>query len=233
VEDGGGSVEGVPRRKRRRVDREHGIGALPVTYSPEKARLEKASDIIGFEREGSCTVCKNDLEHDGGVYTICPSPGCESVTHITCLSKHFLASEPEALVPIKGTCPSCQTEVRWVEVVKELSLRMRGQKHVEKLLRVKRVRKEAVEDCDVDEDDDEALEDAIYEKLKSLKKSDPEGKMEGDQWNEAVSGDSDAGSVASAASVASLPKKTDGKGKKRVLPSVIEDSDWDDALSVD
>ncbi len=96
--------ESSPKIKRKKLD--HGITALAVDYSDHKQHVEKGKDIIDFEREGSCTICHDDLDHDGGIYTICPNPGCESVTHLTCLSKHFLKGEEGAVVPIDGNCPS-------------------------------------------------------------------------------------------------------------------------------
>merc|ERR1711939_716447 len=132
--------ERSPRSKRQKTS--HGIEALEVGYDTSKAHIEKAKNIFDFEQEGSCAICRENLEHDGGIYTICPSPGCESITHITCLSKHFLKdTDDDVLLPVQGTCPSCNQELRWVDIVKELSLRIRGQKEVEKLLKVKRARK--------------------------------------------------------------------------------------------
>jgi len=139
AEDGSAGEKGSPRSNKRKIS--HGIAALDVDYTDQKAHVEKGKDVIDFEREGPCAVCHDDLEHQAGVYAICPNPGCETVTHLTCLSKHFLKGEENALVPIRGVCPTCETEIRWVDVVKELSLRMRGQKEVEKLLKEKRVKK--------------------------------------------------------------------------------------------
>lgn len=128
----------------------HGIAALPLTYAPLKQHTEKSKAIIEFEREGSCSTCSQDLVHDRGIYAICPHPGCESVSHLTCLSKSFLECESgqhssigelsntnqgPALVPISGKCKSCGGTIKWVDVVKEVTLRMRGAKEVERLLK--------------------------------------------------------------------------------------------------
>ncbi|KAH8805751.1 hypothetical protein F5884DRAFT_630326, partial [Xylogone sp. PMI_703] len=125
----GVSKEGIPS---------HGIHALNIDYGKQKQHVLKGRDITLFEREGSCAICHVDLEHDGGIYTICPNPTCQAVTHVTCLSRHFLVGDDESMLPIQGTCPSCKTEYAWIDVVKELSLRMRGQKEVEKLLKKRR-----------------------------------------------------------------------------------------------
>ncbi|KAF4627757.1 hypothetical protein G7Y89_g10394 [Cudoniella acicularis] len=132
---------GSPARKKRKNG--HGIAALPIDYAAQKPYVEKAKEIVDFEREGKCEICHTELEHehDAGLYTICPNTGCESVTHLTCLAKHFLKGDENAMVPIKGECPNCKVELLWVDIVKELTLRIRGQKEVQRLLKVKRTRK--------------------------------------------------------------------------------------------
>lgn len=187
---------------------------------------------MDFEREGACAICHSDLGHDQGVYSICSSPGCESVTHLTCLSSHFLAGEmSDVLVPIKGHCPSCKTEQKWVDVATEVTLRMRGQKEVEKLLKVKRVRKGKVTASQAlieDDDDEEEEED---EDIEVLAIGGPERKELSDEWG-AMGGDSDSDldSVFSAVSASSQVRKTTPKGKGKAMPTVIEDSDFEDGL---
>jgi structure-specific endonuclease subunit SLX1 len=202
--------------------------------------VEKTKDIIDFEREGECGICHEELAHDEGIYTICPSPGCETVTHITCLSRHFLKGEAQdVLVPIKGHCPGCKAESIWADVVKELSLRMRGQKEVEKLLKVKRVKKakstaaQAVIDSD---GDDEAVDEGIEDEAERLRELNPDGsRMEmGDGWAAFDDSDSDLESVLAVPASFSQPKKKETKtGKKRAIAVVIEDSDWDEAIALD
>lgn len=225
--------EGKSSPKSKKQKATHGIAALTVDYADQKSYVEKGKEIVDFEREGSCALCMSSLEHDAGIYTICPNPGCESVTHITCLSKHFLAGDEEALVPIKGNCPSCKTELRWNDVVKELSLRMRGQKEVEKLLKAKRVRKtkagtasQAIAESSAEDDDeeDEAVEDFI---------PGPKGMVARDDWH--IIDDSEGSEAESIASNASLAKTTlsHHANKSGGLGTVIEDSDWDDVEVLD
>ncbi len=125
-----------------------GIAALNVDYASQKQYVEKAHSIIEFEQENSCTICSETLDHDHGIYTICPHQDCESVTHIKCLGEHYIKNEmmgkdgrEEVVVPIQGPCPSCEAVTKWVDVVKEVSLRMRGEKLVEKLLKKPRTKK--------------------------------------------------------------------------------------------
>ncbi len=202
-------------------------------------------DVFEFEREGSCSVCNKNLEHEAGIYAICPSLGCEAVAHLTCLSKHFLNNEPDVILPVSGTCPRCKTELRWVDVAKELSLRMRGQKEVEKLLRAKRARKEEItpsqpvdSDLEHHEDQDDELEEDIYDEIKRLQEFNPTGaKVDiGDRWH--TLDDSDESDASSEVCTASKPKSREksnasDSSKAGTMKTVIEDSDWDDALVLD
>lgn len=243
-----------PRGQKRKAT--HGIGALDVAYEDVKSHVEKGKSIMEFEREGACAVCSEELEHDGGVYAICPRGGCEAVSHLTCLSGHFLkeqekdAAGEDVLLPIKGSCPTCKAEVTWIDVVKELTLRMRGQKEVEKLLQVKRVRKskgtatasQPVVESEDEEEDDE-LEDEISEDgcnaaggthaMSIGSKSNIATDLSmGDAWHEVDDADnSDTGSIASNLSqsrIAAPYTSTVAEGKTK-LGTVIEDSDWDEA----
>lgn len=120
-----------------------GIHALPLDYVPLGSYVEKAQNIVSFEREGECVVCLQHLEHDKGLYAICSHHGCEGVGHLDCWSRHLLHKKGEdsddgVLLPIDGQCPKCHGAVQWADMMKELTLRTRGQKEVEKLLKKKR-----------------------------------------------------------------------------------------------
>ena len=215
--------------------------------------MKKAKDIIGFEREGTCSVCQKDLDHDAGIYTVCPSPECEAVTHVTCLSKHFLEDDTDSLIPIKGRCPSCKSELIWIDIVKELSLRMRGQKEVERLLKPKRVRKgkdtasQSVIDSDIEDEDDYDLEADIEDELKRLQEFNPTGaRMDIADRRDTLAADSDDSDASLIVSTVSQSKpsakaKTKLQGEKTragpqkggILQTVIEDSDRDDAVVLD
>ncbi|KAI0995487.1 Structure-specific endonuclease subunit [Podosphaera aphanis] len=118
----------------------HGIDRLSIDYSNQKAQIEKAKTIIDFEQERSCPICRVDLEHGQGIYTICPNSECKTVTHMTCLSNYFLQNDEESMLPVEGSCPICHHKTRWVDIVKELSLRIRGEKEMKKLLKGKKKR---------------------------------------------------------------------------------------------
>lgn len=51
----------------------------------------------------------------------------------------------EDIIPITGVCPRCKGEVVWGDLMKEMSLRIRGPKEIEKLLKKPRKRKARAE----------------------------------------------------------------------------------------
>lgn len=119
-----------------------GIHALPLDYAPMKEYVEKTRSLYSFEREGNCVVCNEYMEHGEGLYATCSNSLCEGTGHISCWSQHLLGSNPgEDIVPISGHCPKCEGKVNWGDMMKEMSLRIRGQKEVDKLLRKPRKRK--------------------------------------------------------------------------------------------
>lgn len=117
-----------------------GIHALPLDHYPLAPYLEKGQNIINFGRQGSCVVCRLELDHEKGLYAICSEGECEGVGHLDCWSRHLLhlqggGSEDDMLLPMNGRCPKCDGAVRWGDMMKELTLRTRGLKQVEKILR--------------------------------------------------------------------------------------------------
>lgn len=51
---------------------------------------------------------------------LCPTLNCTAVSHLACLSKHFLSSETThtSLVPRGGQCTSCHTYTLWGDIVR-------------------------------------------------------------------------------------------------------------------
>jgi structure-specific endonuclease subunit SLX1 len=117
-----------------------GIHSLPLDYAPLKKYSEKARSIFSFEREGDCVVCKEEMLAGRGLYAVCSNGDCEGVGHVDCWSRHMLDEEEDrgAILPVRGHCPKCGGEVLWGDMMKEISLRIRGQKEVDKLLKKKR-----------------------------------------------------------------------------------------------
>jgi structure-specific endonuclease subunit SLX1 len=115
-----------------------GIHALPLDYEPIKEYVAKGRDIFEFERQGRCVVCGEEMQPGEGLHAVCANNGCDGVGHLSCWSRHFLeGDEAGAIVPVQGQCPKCHSELHWGDMMRELTLRVRGQKEVDKLLKRK------------------------------------------------------------------------------------------------
>ncbi|KAK3351272.1 hypothetical protein B0H65DRAFT_112825 [Neurospora tetraspora] len=132
-------------------EKKHGIYALPLDYTPIKEYVAKGQEIFEFERQGNCVVCKEAMAAGRGLYAICPKTSCEAVGHVDCWSRCLLKQEAkkvgmgrgDEILPTKGECLKCHGEVLWGDMMKELTLRIRGQAEVEKLLKKKKRRRAA------------------------------------------------------------------------------------------
>lgn len=141
---GGGETEATASERGSGVEGEPqpwGIHGLPLDYEPIKEYVAKGQDIFEFERQGRCVVCREELASGEGLHALCTNTGCDGVAHLSCWSRHFLsAGEAGSILPIDGQCPKCKGVVRWGDMMRELTLRVRGKKDVEKLLNHKRRR---------------------------------------------------------------------------------------------
>jgi structure-specific endonuclease subunit SLX1 len=117
-----------------------GIQALALDYEPIRDYVTKGRAVFGSEREGGCVVCGDQMAAGEGLYVLCPNAGCEGVGHLSCWSRHVLPRhDSENILPVEGRCPKCGGEVEWGDMMKELTLRVRGKKVADKLLRKRRV----------------------------------------------------------------------------------------------
>ncbi|KAL5378969.1 Slx4p interacting protein [Paraphaeosphaeria sporulosa] len=147
------------------------IQAIPVAYEDCKPHVEKVNSLVEEQRPRSCGVCSTSLSLSCGLALVCPVATCRSTCHLHCLSIRFLAEEgsQDALIPIEGTCPSCHTPLKWSTLMKELSLRTRGQKETEAMFKIKRRRKpDAISESDAMEpqelgEEDEDLDETWME----------------------------------------------------------------------
>lgn len=116
-----------------------GIHALPLDYGSLKNYVAKGRSVFEFEREGNCVVCDEPQESGKGLLAICTNEGCEGVGHVSCWSRHILGAQGDAeILPVQGSCPRCQGPVKWCDMMKELTLRIRAPAEVDKLLKAKR-----------------------------------------------------------------------------------------------
>jgi structure-specific endonuclease subunit SLX1 len=193
-----------------------GIQAIDVGYSSMKEHLEKARDLLA--NSPRCTICSERLPPNGAMTLVCPNNTCRTAGHLTCLAPSFLADN-EDLVPTTGKCPGCGTKLHWIDLVKELSLRMRGEAEVQKIFKVRKPR-------GTKKDDAVAATTAIADDA-----SEDENIAEEDLPYLSVSDDSETDDDAPARNDYAMPN---GRGFQasnaaRGAAPFIEDSDWDDA----
>lgn len=205
-----------------------GIYALSVDHSSMKSRLEETMALFASGRPLKCTVCRKHVPATGSATLVCPGKDCLSVTHVQCMSAAFLAADgnTDAIIPTSGQCPKCNTSLQWVDLVKDLTLRMRGEKEIAALFKPKRGKKnagsvdEVVDSEDeLDEPDEDAL-DIVFE-------------MQENQWQElSESSQDEAQKPAQTSKIPLSQKHASFKRPLREtsdLEPVIDDSDWNDA----
>ena len=194
-----------------------GIHAIDVGYSGLKLHLEKAKRLTATDSP-PCSVCQDSTPADGAMTLICPRDGCDAVGHLGCLASSFLKGEDE-LVPTTGTCPGCGAQLQWVDLVKELSLRMRGQNEIDKVFKTRKAR-------------GAKKQNDVGSVAESIDESASEDEAIADDWHY-LSESSDAEIIEHAIRSDPSPiSKRPGRGvvafASRSDP-VVEDSDWDDA----
>jgi structure-specific endonuclease subunit SLX1 len=207
--------------KRRKADLigRGGITGIDPSYAPMREVLEKGRFMQGEDDTTTCSICNSSLRLERDLFTICTGANCTSVSHVRCLSKHFLRSAPQnQVLPKSGQCPSCHEDLAWLDLMKDLSLRARGQVQISKILSKRRKPPltttaaapsddDSEQDSDVDMDDVLPVEDEL----------DP-GTLDEDDAQSVLSLGSD-----SSVSETALPSRTTSQR----VEIVIEDSDDD------
>lgn len=207
-----------------------GIYALSLDYVPMKHHVEKTRHLFLDSCQNSCVVCDKSLNQEEDKVLICPHDQCQMAAHLQCLAHHFLNQDTktDCLLPVQGQCPSCERQLRWTDLVRELSLRMRGEDAIRKLLNPKARRGKgavsaAVEEEDEDETDDEhdliyqhCAEDSMavdeYEDVDGISSQSSSDQPLAERFNDKTA----TMSVSTLATSRNRPQK------------VIPDSDWDD-----
>lgn len=206
-----------------------GFDGIDPSYFPMKDHVEKSAFLLAEGEDAKCDVCQNPVASMQSAL-VCPMPGCKSTSHMACLGQAFLKTgDQKDVVPRSGSCPSCRSELQWVDLVKELSLRTRGEKEVAKLQKKRRGKgksKEAAvtlaaEESEASEDDiGSDLEDELDAELSIDVIDEP-------RRHEAI--EDDAASLASGVSsdVEALPPPRRKRRSTKKLENVVEDSEWE------
>lgn len=153
--------------KRRKLDLigQGGVEGIDPTYARMRDVLQKGRFILDEDDNQQCAVCSKPLNLRHDLFTICSGAGCQSLAHVACMSKRFLQfAYDETVLPKTGTCPSCHTDLRWLDLMQEVSLRLRGRKEIDNILSKKKkasitagpsvLETDSEDDANDDEDDD-------------------------------------------------------------------------------
>ena len=130
------STKAIGKRKREALGK-GGIGGLDVGYSELNYHVEKSIFFIAKDETLKCAVCANNLDSKTAMTLVCPENDCSIASHMTCLATKFIEDDEAgaAVIPISGKCPGCKAELRWIDLIMELSLRSRGQKEVAQIIK--------------------------------------------------------------------------------------------------
>ena len=199
------------------ADREgvKGIHAIDVGYSGLKTHLEKSQKLFQDDPDVQCAICKQNLPQDGSMSVVCPSDGCSAAGHLDCFAKAFSQNEGDEFLPIEGDCPSCRNKHQWVDLVKEMTIRLRGETEIKKIFKIRKPRAKkaasAVTTAEASESEsDENLDDAAP--------------LE-DDWHCLSDEEEEVSRIRSDPS----PAQSKVMAFATLSKPVIEDSDWDDA----
>lgn len=215
---------------------EGGVDGIDVGYRSMKGYLEKSLFLLAEGEATICAVCSKELGTQVTTAVICPNEGCRTASHSTCLAKRFLVEDgsDRPVVPTTGSCPSCNAALNWIDLVKEMSLRIRGEKEVAQLMRKPRERKTTVPKGKstlsselVGDSDDDATDDGL------VAADIADEPLLEDDWVYRDEDDDDMISVTTAASGSRAPSPTRLGKPDQTLGMVIEDSDRDNAETLD
>ena len=245
------STQAKAKRKRDAFGK-GGIGGLDVGYEALKGHLDKSIFLLAEDEVKKCAVCSKDMVLAAKMMLVCPQGGCRAAFHMACLAAEFLKDEGTGgpIVPTSGRCPGCKAELQWVDLVKEMSLRARGEKEVAQLMKKPRERKAKVPkmsksaaatmlapaetDHSEDASETEADEDIGGEVATT---AGAEDNPLPDDWHFQGNDEDDMNSVTSAASGFSHSMDVANPSKTSVaaprFKTMIEDSDWDEAELLD
>lgn len=222
------------------------IQQIQANYSKIQDYLEKAMFLLDDPQDLRCRVCEVKILPEDELIVVCPQANCCCTSHLICLSKAFLnaAGEPDQFVPTHGSCPACKEVVQWPLMMKELSLRSRGGKELQAMLKRKNRRKGAngTNPCVKEADINSAINRKGRPGRRSLSAEPTSEDRSGigrdalgehaleyfdldDDWMDGLDfeSDSDAGRHTKSLSKEPPPR----------LETVIEDSDWDDVEVLD
>ncbi|KAA1471894.1 hypothetical protein DENSPDRAFT_146391 [Dentipellis sp. KUC8613] len=107
-------------------------GAIDVSDETfTSGHVTKHKTLLASGKQLQCSICGKPMESYADEplrNVLCPAKNCTAVSHLLCLSKHFLEaqSDEDIMVPRGGHCRVCQTYTLWGDVVKGVYRRHAG-----------------------------------------------------------------------------------------------------------
>ena len=102
-----------------------GVSAGTLDMIPYDQNAKTLDGLDSF----MCNICEKhvDIETPHN-WLSCTSDSCPMLSHLICLSTHFLKKENESLdipniIPLQGACPSCHKDLKWGNLIKEMKSR--------------------------------------------------------------------------------------------------------------
>lgn len=246
-EDAPPSTQLKEKKKNRKSVGQGGLEGIDVGYSKLATQLEKSLFLLADGEKNSCAICDEEIDTRMVLVLVCPEQECRAASHLNCLAQRFLheGEEKSSMLPTSGKCPRCRSRLKWIDLVKELSLRLSGEAQVARLMKKPKTRTKKTSRRDkkifsaVDENIIDDINNLDHDRSSSDDDSSTRSASEErlvDDWYYQQD-DDDAMSVTSNASGVSscfdAPSPTKKRGSAPNLGILVEDSEWDDAEVLD
>ncbi|KAL9112322.1 MAG: hypothetical protein Q9227_003440 [Pyrenula ochraceoflavens] len=139
------------------TEQERSLSDLDPTYKSFRAIFDKAGFVLHEHEDVDCSICSRQLQVGKDLIVICQNSECNGTAHLDCLSDKFRAesNDRNAVIPATGKCPSCQTALNWIDLMKELTVRVRSPSVIDKILNRSRDAKSKKAQENANETDDE------------------------------------------------------------------------------
>ncbi len=208
-----------------------GVEGIDVGYSKLKDHVEKSLILLAEGELNSCAICARDIGPQATTLLVCPNGNCRAASHMTCLAARFLDIEKQEahIIPTSGNCPQCHSEIQWIDLVKEMSLRVRGKAHLVRMIKKQRGTKMTTQRgyLSIPEKKSGEVEDLCVDGEGSESANDLEEPLP-DDWEMSVARASsnipnDLGALKPGKSTSSVPR----------LETEIQDSECDDSEILD
>jgi len=199
------------------------------SYAPLKDFLEKSRTVLDPSEGHECSVCRETLDIEQDLIAICSKGKCLSTSHITCLSDLFLkeTGQEESLLPSGGKCPECKSRLDWPTLMKEATLRLRGQKQIGDILKKGRKKRRVTTVAEIAAELDDNANDELDDeddKLTAANIAEVDGDLIEEEDEDDATSVTSAGSRKSYASSLASARRSTSRRPERV----IEDSEWDE-----